>query len=194
MNGTEETTFMKKDMGAKLMVYPTPIYLVATYDRNGNPNVMTVGWGGVCCSNPPCVAISVRKATHTYHALVERNAFTVNLGTEDFAKEASYFGKASGKNENKFEKSGLTPVKSGTVDAPYIEEMPVNIECKIIHTTEIGSHIQFIGQIVNVKVSDTIKDNGVPIIEQMKPIVYGVGNDHHYYKIGEAITVSKENV
>jgi flavin reductase (DIM6/NTAB) family NADH-FMN oxidoreductase RutF len=46
--------FMKKDMGANLMVYPTPIYLVATYDRNNKPNVMTVGWGGVCCSNPPC--------------------------------------------------------------------------------------------------------------------------------------------
>lgn len=178
---------MKRDLGAKLAVYPTPVYLVATYDHDNKPNVMTVGWGGVCCSNPPCVAISVRKATHTYHALVEREAFTVNLGTEDFAGEASYFGKVSGKNENKFEKSGLTPIKSDFVDAPYIEEMPINIECKIIHTTEIGSHIQFIGQIVNVKLSDVIKDDGKPIIEQMKPIVYGVGDNNRYYGLGEIV-------
>lgn len=56
---------MKSDIGAKLAIYPTPVYLIATYDREGKPNIMTVGWGGVCNSNPPCVCISVRPATHT---------------------------------------------------------------------------------------------------------------------------------
>jgi flavin reductase (DIM6/NTAB) family NADH-FMN oxidoreductase RutF len=177
---------MKKDMSAKLMVYPTPIYLVATYDGAGKPNVMTVGWGGVCCSNPPCISVSVRKATHTYHALMERKVFTANLPSEDFADAVSYFGKASGKNEDKFEKTGLTPMRSNYVDAPYIEEMPINLECKIIQIHEIGSHIQFIGQIVNTKIDANLQE-GTPVIEQINPIVYGIGNDHRYYKIGEAI-------
>ncbi|MDR2441001.1 MAG: flavin reductase family protein [Planctomycetaceae bacterium] len=174
-------------MGAKLMVYPIPIYLIATYNADGKANVMTVGWGGVCCSNPPCISISVRKATHTYHALIEREAFTANLPSEDFGNEVSYFGKVSGRNENKFEQTGLTPVKSTFVDAPYIEEMLINLECKIIQIHEIGSHTQFIGQIVNAKINSDLKEDGTPIIEQLKPIVYGVGNDHRYYRIGEVI-------
>lgn len=178
---------MKKDLGAKLMVFPVPVYLVATYDSEGKPNVMTVGWCGVCSSSPPCIAISVRRARHTYQALEQRKAFTANLPSEEFAKYASYFGKASGKTENKFEVSGLTPVKSDFVDAPYIKEMPINLECKIVNSIEIGSHVQFIGEIVNAKINDTLREDGAPIIEQMKPIVYGVGNDHRYYGLGEII-------
>ena len=177
---------MKKDLGARLAVYPTPVYLIATYDKADKANVMAVGWGGVCCSTPPSVAISVRKATYTYQALCERQAFTLNLATTAYVEEASYFGLASGRNEDKFATTGLTPIHSDFVDAPYIAELPVNLECQIIHQYEIGSHTQFIGQILNVKVDEQIQTDS-PIIEQIHPIVYGVGNDHVYYGLGEKI-------
>lgn len=109
---------MKSDVGAKLAIYPTPVYLVATYDREGKANIMTVGWGGVCNSNPPCVCISVRPATHTYHALMEKKAFTLNLATEKFAKEAAYCGRVSGRNIDKFKEVGFTAIRSEVVDAP----------------------------------------------------------------------------
>ena len=54
---------MKKSIGAKTLLYPTPVLIVGTYDKTGKPNVMTVAWGGICCSAPPCVSISVREAT-----------------------------------------------------------------------------------------------------------------------------------
>lgn len=182
---------MKYDLGEKLAVYPTPVYLVATYDRDGNPNVMTVGWGGVCNSKPPCVSISVRPGAHTHHALMERMAFTLNIVTESFANEAAYCGRVSGRKVNKFEKTGLTPIKSEFVDAPYIEEIPINLECKIIQTNEIGSHTQFIGQIINVKVDEALKDMGALTIEHLRPIVYGIGNDFSYYGIGTNIIPEK---
>ena len=180
---------MKSDVGAKLAIYPTPVYLVATYDREGKANVMTVGWGGVCNSNPPCVCISVRPATHTYHALMERKAFTLNLATEKFAKEAAYCGRVSGRNVDKFKEVGFTAIKSKVVDAPYIQELPVNVECDIIQIHEIGSHNQFIAQIMNVKIDDNLLNKDKPIIELLKPIVYGVGNDFNYYRIGENINI-----
>lgn len=180
---------MKKDWGAKLMAYPTPLYLVATYDAQGNPNAMTVGWGGICCSVPPCVSISVRKATHTYEGLMAHRAFSVNLPDETHMQEASYLGTSSGKNEDKFARAGLTPVRCTCVDAPYIEQMPINLECKVVQIHEIGSHIQFIGEIVNVKTDDTFTAQGVPLIEQLRPIVYGVGDNHRYYKLGEGVSI-----
>ena len=54
---------MKRSLGAKTIVYPTPVLIVGTYDKAGMPNAMNVAWGGLCCSNPPSIAISLRKAT-----------------------------------------------------------------------------------------------------------------------------------
>ncbi len=65
---------MKKSIGAKTLLYPTPVLIVGTYDKTGKPNVMTVAWGGICCSVPPCVSISVREATYTYGNLIHQES------------------------------------------------------------------------------------------------------------------------
>ena len=62
---------MKKSFGAKTIIFPAPVWCVGSYDANGNPNVMTIAWGGICCSIPPCVTISLRKATYTYGNIIE---------------------------------------------------------------------------------------------------------------------------
>ena len=72
-----EDNTMKKSLGPKTLIYPTPVWVVGTYDKEGKPNVMTIAWGGICCSKPPCVAISLRKATYSYGNIVERKAFTL---------------------------------------------------------------------------------------------------------------------
>ena len=54
---------MKKSLGGKTIIYPTPVLLVGTYDTDGKPNAITAAWGGICCSKPPCVSVSLRKAT-----------------------------------------------------------------------------------------------------------------------------------
>ena len=99
---------------------------------------MTAAWGGICCSSPPCVAISLRKATYTYGNLMSKKAFTINIPSANYVREADYFGMVSGKKEDKFAKTGLTPVRSDFVDPPYIREFPLNLECKIIQVIEIG--------------------------------------------------------
>ena len=111
---------MKKSLGAKTLLYPTPVLVVGTYDKAGTPNAAVVAWGGICCSTPPCVAISLRKATYSYGNIVERKAFTISIPSESHARDADYFGMASGRNGNKFVATGLTPIKSELVDAPYV--------------------------------------------------------------------------
>lgn len=178
---------MKKNIGAKHLLYPTPVLVVSTYDKEGKPNAMTVAWGGVCCSVPPCIAISVRKAPYTYGNLMDKKAFTVNIPSEKYIKEADYFGMESGKKEDKFAKTGLTPIKSEFVDAPYIDEFPINLECKIIQVTELGLHTQFIGEVINAKIDDTIQEKGdIPIIEQIKPFLFAL-DSRSYYAVGEQI-------
>ena len=95
---------------------------------------MNAAWGGICCSKPPCVAVSLRKATYSYAGIVERKAFTVGIACEGRMVEADYVGIASGRDVDKFAVAGLTPVRSDLVDAPYAAEFPVVLECRLLHT------------------------------------------------------------
>ena len=164
---------MKKSLGAKTIVYPCPVLIVGTYDANGKPNVMTVAWGGICCSVPPCIAVSLRKATYSYQSIVQRKAFTVSVPSERYVKEADYFGLASGKTEDKFAVTGLTPIRSDLVDAPYVGEFPLVLECRLAHTFELGLHTQFVGEILDVKIDeDALNAAGSPDIEELLPIIF----------------------
>lgn len=178
---------MKKSLGAKTILYPTPVLIVGTYDKKGKPNAMNVAWGGLCCSSPPSLAISLRKATYSYGNIVERKAFTINIPSENYAKEADYFGIASGSKEDKFSATNLTAVKSDLVDAPYIGEFPLILECKLMHTVEIGLHTQFVGEIMDVKIEDsTLGENGTIDIEKMHPFFYAP-EIRAYYGVGKCI-------
>jgi len=176
---------MKKSFGATILVFPTPVWCVGSYDTNGNPNIMTIAWGGICCSKPPCVTISLRKATFTYGNIMQRKAYTLNIPSEKYIREADYFGMVSGKDVDKFKKSGLTPVKSALVDAPYVAEFPMIVECKVIHHYEIGLHTQFVGEIVNTQVDENaLTAEGNPAIEKVRPVVFSPGT-HQYHAVGQ---------
>ncbi|MCK9152286.1 flavin reductase family protein [Methanobacterium alcaliphilum] len=163
---------MKKSIGANTIVYPTPVFIIGTYDENNKPNAMNAAWGGISCSVPPCVSISLREATYTHGNILNKKAFTVNIPSEKYIKEADYFGIASGKNEDKFEATGLTPIKSEKVDAPYIDEFPFVLECELVNVTELGLHTHFTGEIKDIKVDENLLKDGKPDINQIKPMLY----------------------
>lgn len=187
---------MKNSLGAKTIVPTTPVWVVGTYDIEGKPNVMTAAWGGICCSQPPCIYVSLRKATYTYSNIVKRRAFTVSIPSETYVKEADYFGISSGKTVDKFAKTGLTPTKSDLVDAPYVKEFPLVLECKVIKIVEIGLHTEFIGEIMDVKAdSNVLNEKNLPDIEKLKPIIWNPA-EQTYNKVGkpvgQAFSIGKE--
>lgn len=187
---------MKESIGAKTIIYPTPVLVIGTYDRAGKPNVMTAAWAGICCSAPPCVGVSLRKATYSYGNIMERKAFTVNVPSENYAREADYFGIASGRDEDKLSKAGLTPVRSEIVDAPYVKEFPLVLECKLKQSVVIGLHTQFIGEIVDVKAEeDMLGEGDLPDIEKVRPMIFAP-ESRKYYGIGKflgkAFSVGRE--
>lgn len=185
---------MKKSLGPQTLIFPTPVWCVGSYDKEGKPNVMTIAWGGICCSKPPCVTISLRKATYTYGSLMERGAYTLSVPSEQYVNEADYFGIASGRDVDKFKETNLTPARSDLVDAPYVMEFPMVLECKVIHHYEIGLHTQFVGEILDVKVDEgAMSEDGKPDILKVSPIVYAT-KARTYYKVGEQIGDAFVNV
>ena len=186
---------MKKSLSANTCVYPTPVWVVGTYGEEDQPNVMTAAWGGVCCSKPPCVAVSLREATLSHGNIIRSKAFTINIGTEKFATEVDYFGISTGRNVDKFAATGLTPQRSTCVNAPFIAEFPLVLECRLMKIVEIGLHTQFIGEIVDVKAEESILDEKDMVdIDQLKPLVFspvirkyhGIGS-----LVGDAFSMGK---
>lgn len=172
---------MKRSLGARTLVYPTPTWIVGSYDKDGRPNGATVAWGGICNSQPPCVAVSLRKATYSYGNLMERQAFTVNVPSEGQVRQADYFGLTSGREVDKFSATRLTPVRSELVDAPYIGEFPLVLECKVIEVFELGLHTQFVGEILDVKADESVLgSDGLPDMEKVRPILFAPENQAYY--------------
>jgi flavin reductase (DIM6/NTAB) family NADH-FMN oxidoreductase RutF len=187
---------MKKSLGPRTLAFPTPVWVVGTYDANGKANAMTAAWGSICCSKPPCIAVSLRKATYSYGNIVDRQAFTISVPSENHVREADYFGMASGRDVNKFAAARLTPAASTVVDAPYVAEFPLVLECKLLHTIEIGLHTQFIGEILDVKADESVLGGkGFPEIEKVKPIIFGpeIRSYHGIGKyLGQAFAIGKD--
>lgn len=127
---------------------------------------------------------------------MERKAFTVGIPSEALMKEADYVGIASGRDGDKFAATGFTPVKSELVDAPYAAEIPFVLECRLLHTLEIGLHTLFVGEIMDAKADTAVLgDDGLPDILKIKPLVFDTG--HRGYHgigplLGKAFAVGKE--
>lgn len=178
---------MKISLGPKTLAQPAPLWIIGSYDENGRPNAMAAAWGGICCSKPPCVTVSLREDRHSYAAIVERKAFTVSVPSTRFAAQADYFGIASGRDTDKFEATGLTPVRSEVVDAPYVAEFPLILECSLLRIVPLGMHVQFIGEIMDVKADeDVLDDKGYPDAAKVQPLIF-TPVTRAYHTVGEYV-------
>lgn len=175
----------KQDWRPGNMLYPLPAVLVSVADRDGKPNLFTVGWTGTICSDPAMVSISVRPSRYSYHMIEETGEFVINLTTEQLAYATDYCGVRSGRDEDKWKSVKLTPVPGTKVKAPYILESPVNIECRVTQKIPLGTHDMFLAKVEMVHVSTEYMDEKERFhLEQAKPIVYSHGT---YYSLGKEI-------
>lgn len=188
---------MKRSLGAKTLAMPSPVWVIGTYDAAGTPNLMTVAWGGICCSKPPAVSISLREATYTYACVVGRRAFTVNVPSVSHAAAADLVGVVSGREGDKFAAAGLTAVPSELVDAPYVEEFPLNLECRLVDSLKLGLHTLFVGEIVDVKADEEVLGrDGYPTVDGVRHFTFVVAEQSYYAlgdRIGPAFAAKRKN-
>ncbi len=176
---------MKKSLGPRAIIQPNPVLIVGSYDKHSRANIMAAAWGGICCSKPPCATISLRKATYSYTCIQHNRAYTINIPSGTHLKAADYAGIYSGRDENKFDALGLTPVKGEFVQAPYVKEFPLVLECEVLDVIEIGLHTQFIGEIKDIKADEAVlAENGLPDITKVNPFIYDSAGKR-YYELGK---------
>jgi flavin reductase (DIM6/NTAB) family NADH-FMN oxidoreductase RutF len=179
---------MKLSLPPKTLLLPSPVLIIGTYSSDGKPNIMNAAWGGIVSSKPPCISVSLREATLSFHNIKQTGAFTVNIPSEKFLKEADFVGIVSGKEYDKFKVTGLTPDPSTIVNAPIVKEFPYSLECKLVSEINLGSHTMFIGEIVGmVADSEVLNPKQLPDIEKVRPMIWGSFGSMAYYNIGDRL-------
>lgn len=167
-------------------LYPTPVVLVTCADvRTKYRNIITIAWCGIVCSKPPQISISIRPSRLSHRIISESGEFAVNIPAKDMIESVDLCGIRSGRDIDKFEAAGLTPLTAAKVSSPIIKECPVNIECTVKQTLSLGTHDMFIGEVVAVHVDDDIiGPEGKIDYKKAAPFVYNQGG---YWDLGKKI-------
>ena len=159
------------------LIYPLPAVLVSVGQTAEEYNMLTVAWTGTLCTEPPMCYISVRK---------ERHSHVINLTTESLARATDWCGVRSGRNENKWEAMGRTPMAVEGFRTPVIAESPLSICCRVREVKPLGSHDMFIADVVDIVADERYIDpeTGKFSLDKAKPLVYSHGE---YFSIGKFI-------
>ncbi len=150
----------KKTLDPGTFLYPTPAVMVSCADTGGNQNIIAIAWVGVLCSVPPTVAIGVTRARYSHGLIVDSGEFVINLPRADQVYALDYTGTYSGRDGDKFTALKLSAIDpTRLLHAPLIGECPVNLECRVKHRLELGSHDAFIAEVVHVHADEDWVDN-----------------------------------
>ena len=160
--------------------------MIATYGDDNVVDVMNMAWGGICAEN--MVSLNIDEDQKTSENIKKRGAFTLSIADIPHIEAADFFGIASGnKMPDKFERSGLSAVKSEKVDAPIVQEFPLTLECRVIEDKmEVYGH-HIIGEIVGVLADEVVLDEkGKVDAAKLNAFVFDQFRSG-YYAIGEKV-------
>lgn len=146
----------KIEIAKKGALLPRPMVLVGCRDKDGRNNALAVAYCGNCSYAPPMVMVGIVPSRYSYHIIKETGCFTVNLASEDTRELFDYMGSHSGQDEDKFAACQVNWRDGDMVDAPLLEDCPVNIECTVVDSLLTGSHEMFIGKVEKVHAAPAV--------------------------------------
>ena len=142
-------------------LYPNPVMLVSA-SHEGKESIITLAWGGTCCSNPPIVGIAIRKERYSYELIEKSKEFVLNIPTAAQLEAVEFCGTKSGKDFDKWKECNFTKGTSQQVKTPHIQECPVSLECTLEEIVKLGSHDLFLGEVVALHMDEEWKENKYP--------------------------------
>ena len=174
---------MRKDFGAKTWLYPMPVLIIASYDKEGRVDAMNAAWGGI--GDYEQITMCLSAGHKTVKNILEKKAFTVSVATEKYVKECDYLGLVSANdNPDKFAKTGFTVTHSARVNAPIINELPFALECELIdYDAQTGT---MRGRIVNVSCDESALTDGKIDVQKLAPITFDSANNA-YVVLGQTV-------
>lgn len=186
---------MRKNFEPKTWIFPQPVLVIATYDKNEVPNAMVAAWGGIYDTNQVGFMLSHKHKTTSN--IKVNNAFTLSLGVSFLADKCDYLGMVSGNDvPDKVTRVGFTTSKSDFVNAPIINEFPFTLECKVSKMNQVGEDFFFVSDIVNISVDEKyLNEDGSINTEKIDPITFdAIGSIYRHIgkKVGDSFSIGEK--
>jgi flavin reductase (DIM6/NTAB) family NADH-FMN oxidoreductase RutF len=155
---------------------PLPAALVSCQREGEKPNIITIAWIGVACSRPPILALGIRPGRYSHAIIRDSGQLVVNIPSGSLLKKVDWCGFVSGRDRDKFDQMGLTPIPGRKVRPPLIGECPVNLECQLRQVIPLGSHDLFLAEVVALWADEEVLDeNGKIDVARSDPLAYCAG-------------------
>jgi flavin reductase (DIM6/NTAB) family NADH-FMN oxidoreductase RutF len=135
---------------------PGPVILVSSAWK-GEMDIMTMGWHMIMGEDPSLVGCFIWDKNHSYELIKKSKECVINIPTVELAKTVVQIGNHSGKDMNKFEEFGLTPLAGLKVKAPIIKECYANFECKLVDSSLIKKYCLFVFEVVKAHAATSPK-------------------------------------
>ncbi len=124
------------------LIEPGPVVLVTTAHK-GKANIMTMTWHMVMDFTPQIGCI-IGPWDFSFIALKATKECVLAIPTVDIAGKVVDIGNCSGRDVDKFEKFGLTPMPAEVVKAPLIKECLANLECRVVDARMVNKYSMFV--------------------------------------------------
>ena len=158
---------MKKNTGAQLALYPSPVTVVGAM-VDGKPNWTLVAHAGIMAHSH--LMLSMVKAHCTNKGIRENKVVSVNIVDASWLKDADRMGCVSG---NKTDKSEAFAYTLGEKGAPMIDAAKVSIECEVEDIYDLAGFDNFICKITGTYVDEEIlTEKGKIDYRKFKPALF----------------------
>ena len=152
--------------------------VLLTAKADDQVNSMTISWGmlGIEWGRPVFVTF-LREHRFTKELIDKNGEFTVNIPYGQDAKDILNFcGTKSGRDVDKFQELGLTPVEAEKISVPAIRELPLTLECKVVYKQEqdpdqISERKFFIRQMLTDRSMGQIATTIPPITDRSSALI-----------------------
>jgi len=176
----------KVTLGPSVILYPLPTVLVGA-NVDGKADFVAVAWCGVVNSRPPMISISLQHARYSLKGIRQNKTFSINIPSVDFVNETDYCGMVSGADTDKAADCKFDVFYGKLKTAPLIEQLPLNIECRVFQETDLGSHVLIIGELEEVYATGDCLTDGKPDVAKIRPFLWAARPGNEYYDFGKPI-------
>jgi flavin reductase (DIM6/NTAB) family NADH-FMN oxidoreductase RutF len=139
------------------LLEPGPVVLLTTA-RKGHVNVMTMSWHMMVEFEPPLVACVVSSANYSFAALQGTRECVIAIPALELASKVVEVGNCSGRDVEKFERLGLTPVPAERVAPPLVAECFANLECRVADTRLVNKYNLFVLEVLKAWIDPARKN------------------------------------
>ncbi|WP_459616343.1 flavin reductase family protein [Bordetella sp. 2513F-2] len=143
------TGFVPVDLQrAYLLMNHGPTVLV-TSAHAGRRNVMAAAWAMPLDFDPPKVLVVIDKSTYSRGLIEASGEFVLCIPPREQAEAVVKVGTDSGRDEDKFQASGLQALPASIVGAPLVAGSLACVECRVVpepHNEQ--AYDLFIGEVV----------------------------------------------